>query len=184
MDEIESIEKPNFILTTQKNIINFDILNFKEGKKYTVFLISNSSLNKIYEASTKTFSIVFNFGKEYMFGICENFTNGLSDISEIQKITTENEIYAMPYGKTNCWTFNKNLKDEIHGFDFESNDKKFQKFDYEYFLYSKKINNYTAINKKKFADYFSFSIKFNLVLYESGKDAKIISNCSEDNLFG
>lgn len=171
-------------ITTNKNILHFNILNFEEGKKYFLFLVQSNSLIKIYESSVKEFDISFKFDTEYSFCICDFYEGVTGDISNIVTVKTPIEKIIMPYGKTNDWKLNKNLIDEIYNFNFSSEKKKFQKFDYEYFLQSKKDNKYAAICDKRFADYFSFAIKMNLVILEQGNLCKIISNCSEDNFYG
>lgn len=171
-------------ITTNKNILHFNILNFEEGKKYFLFLVQNNSLIKIYESSVKEFDISFKFDTEYSFCICDFYEGVTGDISNIVTVKTPIEKIIMPYGKTNDWKLNKNLIDEIYNFNFSSEKKKFQKFEYEYFLQSKKDNKYAAICNKRFADYFSFAIKMNLVMLEQGNLCKIISNCSEDNFYG
>lgn len=171
-------------ITTNKNILHFNILNFEEGKKYFLFLVQNNSLIKIYESSVKEFDISFKFDTEYSFCICDFYEGVTGDISNIVTVKTPIEKITMPYGKTNDWKLNKNLIDEIYDFNFSSEKKKFQKFEYEYFLQSKKDNKYAAICNKRFADYFSFAIKMNLVMLEQGNLCKIISNCSEDNFYG
>ena len=171
-------------ITTNKNILHFNILKFEEGKKYFLFLVQNNSLIKIYESSLKEFDISFKFNTEYNFCICEFYEGVLGEISDTISIKTPVETITMPYGKTNLWELNKNLIDEIYNFNFVAEKKKFQKFEYEYFLFSKKDNKYAAICNKRFADYYSFAIKMNIVMLEQGNLCKIISNCSEDNFYG
>ena len=179
------IKYANFLgVTANKNTIHFDILNFEEGKKYFLFFVQNNSLIKIYESSLKEFDLSFKYDTEYNFCICEFYEGVLGEISDTISIKTPVETITMPYGKTNLWELNKNLIDEIYNFNFVAEKKKFQKFEYEYFLLSKKDNKYAAICNKRFADYYSFAIKMNIVMLEQGDLCKIISNCSEDNFYG
>ena len=171
-------------ITTNKNILHFNILNFEEGKKYFLFLVQNNSLIKIYESSLKEFDISFKFDTEYNFCICDFYEGVTGRLSDIITVKTPIEKIIMPYGKTNSWLLNKNLIDDIYNFNFISNNKKFTKFNHEYFLSSQKDNDYVAICNKRFADYYSFAFRINFVLIEQTNLSKIISNCSEDHLYG
>ena len=165
-----------------KNIINFKVEKILNATKYSLFNFVNNMYVKIMESESENFSFTANFETEYKFCVCVTSPESISNFSNIVNIETPKAVVIIPYGKQHHWPLVKNTKDIINNFDFESKTKKFIKNSYEYFFLCN--NEVSAICSKTLNPFYSFTLCFNIVFFEFGINAKIISNENESGTSG